>query len=95
MIEPIKDEYVYLMTVHTFNNMGHTMDYDVIPFKSKADIKRAILNTIANNIKNNKNLINKITFDGDCELSYFAKIDYKSGISKTYEGKRHHINEVK
>ena len=95
MIELNKEEYVYLMTVHTVNNMGRTMDYDVIPFKSKDDIKRAILNTIANNIKNNKNLINNITFDGDCKLSYFAKIDYKSGISKTYEGKRRRINEVK
>ena len=94
MINLNKEEYVYLMIVHTFNNMGHTMDYDVIPFKSKDDIKRAILNVIANNIKNNKNL-NKITFDSDCELSYFAKIDYKSGISKTYECKRRRINEVK
>ena len=95
MIELNKDEYVYLLIVHTFNNVGNIMDYDVIPFKSKADIKRAILNIIANNIKNNKNLINKITFDGDCELSYFAKINYKSGISKTYECTRRRVNEVK
>lgn len=94
-----KDEYVYLMIVQTQNADKHILDTNVVPFKSMADVKHALLNVIANNIKNYKNDIVYISYDNidTCTLDTFAysRIEYKNGIYKTYDGIRRKIQEVK
>ena len=94
-----KDEYVFLMTIHTQNEYGHNLDYTVIPFKSMADIKHAVLNVITNNIKNYKNDIIHISYNtfGTINSDNFgyARIEYKTGMSKIYNSVRRKIQEVK
>lgn len=97
MIELKKDEFVYLMAVRRQNKMGIDTDYDVIPFKTANDVKNAILNIIANNIKNNRDYIRCISYDGiggsDCLA--VARIEYTSYKSNTYKAVRRRINEIK
>lgn len=99
MIDLNKDEYVYLMTVHVQNNVGHSLDYNVVPFKSKKDVNHALTNIIANNIKNNRDHISYISYSGEdcCDGNTFAYaiLEFKSGIAKTYKGIRRKIEEVK
>ena len=94
-----KDEYVYLMIVQTRNVDKHNIDTNVVPFKSMADIKRAILNVIANNIKNYKNDIVYIHYDfmgtSNADNFGYAEIEYKNGKSKVYNAIRRKIQEVK
>lgn len=94
-----KDEYVCLMIVQTQNADKHNLDTNVVPFKSMADVKRAILNVIANNIKNYKNDIVYVHYNGIGTVSAdnfgFARIEYKNGISKVYNAIRRKIQEVK
>lgn len=98
MIDLKKEEsYTYLMVVSTKDEMGMHIDDDVIPFKSEKDVKKAILNIIGNNIRNSKDSIRYITYDGAGTSTYFAfaKIEYKSYKSKTYKGIRRKVHEVK
>lgn len=98
MIDLKKEEsYVYLMMVDTRDKMGLTIDYDVIPFKSEKDVKKAMLNIIGNNVRNCRDSISCISYDGKGTRDYFAfaKIEYKSFKSKTYKGIRRKIHEVK
>lgn len=93
MVDLDKNEYVYLMIVHTQDTSKRAIDYNVNPFKTANDVKRAILNVIANNIKNYKHDIAYISYDTnnyEC-----AKIEYKNGVSKTYSVIRRRIEEVK
>lgn len=94
MIDLNKEEYVYLLIVST---QRHTLGYEVIPFKSRNDIEKAILNIIANNVKNHKNDITNISYNRESNLDTFAyaKIEYKNGISKLYHAVRRRIHEVK
>ena len=85
-----KEEYVYLMIVHTQDTSGRAVNYNVNPFKTANDVKYAILNVIANNIKNYKHDIAYISYDYEC-----ARIGYKNGVSKTYNVIRRRIEEVK
>lgn len=93
-----KEEYVYLLIVRT---QRHTLEYEVIPFKSRNDIEKAILNIIANNVKNHKNDITNISYNisynhnSDLDTFAHAKIEYKNGISKLYHAIRRKIQEVK
>lgn len=97
MINLNKEEYVYLMTVLTRGKERHTYDYEVIPFRSMNDIEKALLNIIANNIKNHKNDIANISYNHESNLDtlIYAKIEYKNGISKLYRAIRRKIHEVK
>lgn len=98
MVDLNKDEYVFLMIKQTRNVDKHNIDTNAIPFKSMADIKRAILNIIANNIKNYKNDIVYIHYDAigtSAEDFRYAEIEYKNGISKIYNAVRRKIQEVK
>lgn len=94
-----KDEYVCLMIVQTQNVDEHNLDTNVVPFKSMADVKRSILNVIANNIKNYKNDILYVHYNGIgtviADKFVFARIEYKNGISKVYNAIRRKIQEVK
>ena len=94
MIDLDKNEYVYLMIVRIHNSRHRrVVDYNVHPFKTANDVKRAILNVIANNIKNHKHDIAYISYDAnnyEC-----ARIEYKNGVSKTYSVVRRRIEEVK
>lgn len=93
MIDLNKEEYVYLMIVRTQDNSKRAIDYNVNPFKTANDVKRAILNVIANNIKNYKHDIAYIIYNAnnyEC-----ARIGYNNGISKTYSVIRRRIEEVK
>lgn len=98
MIDLKKEEsYAYLMVVSTKDEMGIHIDDEVIPFKSEKDVKKAMLNIIGNNIRNSRDGIRYITYDGAGTSSYFAfaKIEFKSYKSKTYKGIRRRIYEVK
>lgn len=98
MIDLKKEEsYAYLMVTNAQDGMGVNIDYEVVPFKSENDVKKAILNIIANNVKNHRDAIRYITYDEAGTSSYFAfaKIEFKSYKSKTYKGIRRKINEVK
>lgn len=93
MIDLDKNEYVYLMIVRTYSSNKQAVDFNVNPFKTANDAKHAILNVIANNIKNYKHDIAYISYDAnnyEC-----AKIEYKNGVSKTYSVIRRRIEEVK
>ena len=93
-----KDEYLFLMIIQTRNVDKHNIDTNAVPFKSMADIKRAIINIIANNIKNYKNDIVYIHYDAigtSAEDFGYAEIEYKNGISKLYNAVRRKIHEVK
>ena len=99
MIDLNKEEYVYLMTVRIQSKVGNPLDYNVIPFKSKKDVNHAMTNVITNNIKNNRDNISHISYGGEdyCNGNPFAyaRIEFKSGITKIYEGIRRKIEEVK
>lgn len=97
MIDLNKKEYVYLMTVRTQSKERSTLDYEVIPFRSRNDIEKALLNIIANNIKNHRNDITNINYDSvpSTTMLAYAKIEYKNGISKLYHAVRRKIHEVK
>ena len=93
MIELNKEEYVYLMIVRTYSSNKQAVDFGVNPFKTANDVKHAILNVIANNIKNYKHDIAYISYDAnnyEC-----ARIEYKDGESKTYNAIRRRIEKVK
>lgn len=99
MIDLNKEEYVYLMTVRIQSKVEYPLDYNVIPFKSKKDVNHALTNIIANNIKNNRDNISYISYGGEdcCDGNPFAyaRLEFKSGIAKIYEGIRRRIEEVK
>ena len=94
-----KDEYVFLMMMQTRNADKQNIDTNVVPFKSMNDVRRAILNIIANNIENYKNDIVYIHYDAIGTISRanpeYAEIRYKNGISKIYDVVRRKIQEVK
>ncbi len=99
MVDLDKNEYVYLMIVRTQNIFGDIIDVNVHPFKTANDVKHAILNVITNNIKNCRDDIAHISYDissiSDANNYVCAKIEYKNGISKTYNAIRRCIAEVK
>ena len=98
MIELNKEEYVYLMIVRTYSSNKQAVDFNVNPFKTANDVKHAILNVIANNIKNYKHDIAYISYDTNSisDANYgCARIEYKNGVSKTYNIIRRRIEEVK
>lgn len=99
MVDLNKNEYVYLMIVRAQGPSKRAIDYDVHPFKTANDVKRAILNVITNNIKNCQDDIAHISYDignaSDANNYGCAKIEYKNGVSKTYNFIRRRIHEVK
>lgn len=97
MIDLNKEEYVYLIKVRTQSKERGTFDYEVIPFRSRNDSEKALLNIIANNIKNHRNDIINIDYDSASSTTMlaYAKIEYKNGISKLYHAVRRKIHEVK
>ena len=94
-----KNEYVYLMIVRTQGTSRRAIDYNVHPFKTANDVKRAILNVISNNIKNYQDNIAYISYDtssiSDTNNYGYARIEYKNGVSKTYNAIRRCVEEVK
>lgn len=99
MVDLNKNEYVYLMIVYIRNSNGYIVDCNVHPFKTANDGKREILNVIANNIKNYPDDIAYISYDigsmSDAKTYGCARIEYKNGVSKTYNAIRRRIEEVK
>ena len=99
MIDLNKNEYVYLMIVRTKGTSRRAIDYNVHPFKTANDVKRAILNVISNNIRNYRDDIAYISYDTDniSDVNNYgcARIEYKNGVSKTYNAIRRCIEEVK
>jgi hypothetical protein len=99
MVDLDKNEYVYLMIVRTQGTSRRAIDYNVHPFKTANDVKRAILNVITNNIKNYRDDIAYISYDigsiSDANNYGCARIEYKNGVSKTYNAIRRRIEEVK
>ena len=99
MVDFDKHEYVYLMIVSTQGTSKRDMNYNVYPFKTANDVKRAILNVIINNIKNDQDNIAHISYDigsaSDANNYGCVKIEYKNGVSKTYNFIRRRIEEVK
>ena len=99
MVDLDKNEYVYLMIVRTHGRNRRDIDYNVHPFKTANDVKHAILNVIANNIANCQDDIAYISYDicsiSDANNFGYARIEYKNGVSKTYNAIRRCIEEVK
>ena len=99
MIDLDKNEYVYLMIVSTQGTSKRDINYNVHPFKTANDVKRAILNIITNHIKNCQDDIAHISYDignaSDANNYGCVKIEYKNGVSKTYNFIRRRIHEVK
>ena len=98
MVDLDKNEYVYLMIVRTQGTSRRAIDYNVHPFKTANDVKRAILNVIDNNIKNYRDDIAYISYDTNSihDANYgYARIEYKNGVYKTYNAIRRCIEEVK
>lgn len=99
MVDLDKKEYVYLRIVRTKGTSRRAIDYNVHPFKTANDVKRAILNVISNNIRNYRDDIAYINYDtyniSDAKNYVYARIEYKNGISKTYNAIRRCIEEVK
>jgi len=99
MVDLDKNEYVYLMIIRTKDPSKHVVDYNVYPFKTADDVKHAILNVITNNIKNYQDNIAHISYDignaSDANNYGCVKIEYKNGMSKTYNFIRRRIEEVK
>lgn len=99
MIDLNKEEYVYLMTVCTQGTNRRAIDYNVHPFKTANDVKRAILNVITNNIKSYQDDIAHISYDiGSVsnDNNYgCVRIEYKNDVSKTYNFIRRRVEEVK
>ena len=99
MVDLDKNEYVYLMIVRTKGTSRRAINYNVHPFKTANDVKRAILNVIANNIKNYKDDIAYISYDtdniSDANNYGCARIEYKNGVSKTYNAIRRCVEEVR
>lgn len=99
MVDLDKNEYVYLMIVRTQGTSRRAIDYNIHPFKTANDVKRAILNVITNNIKNYQDNIAHISYDigsaSDTNNYGCARIEYKNGVSKTYNAIRRCIEEVK
>ena len=97
MVELNKDEYVYLMIVRTQNIIGDIIDVNVQPFKTEKDVKHAMLNVISNDARNYKSSINNIAYDNKAIANTVAsaRIEFNSGIAKTYEAVRRRIEEVK
>lgn len=97
MIDLNKEEYVYLITVRTQSKERGTLDYEVIPFRSRNDSEKALLNIITNNIKNRRTDIANINYSSvpSTIILAYAKIEYKNGISKLYHTVRHKVHEVK
>ena len=99
MVDLDKNEYVYLMIVRTQGTSKRAIDYNVHPFKTANDVKHAILNVITNNIKYNRDDIAYISYDigsiSDANNYGCARIEYKNGVSKTYNAVRRCIEEVK
>ena len=69
------------------------------PFKTEKDVKHAMLNVISNNARNYKSSINHIAYDNkaivNTNIVASARIEFNSGIAKTYEAVRRRIEEVK
>ena len=96
MVDLNKEEYVYLLIVRTQSTEIHTLDYEVIPFKSRNDIEKAIANIVVNNIKYYNDIANiSYNHESNLDTSICAKIEYKNGISKLYHAVRRKIHEVK
>ena len=99
MIDLDKNEYVYLMIVRTQGTSRRAVDYNVHPFKTANEVKHAILNVIANNIKNYRDDIAYISYytDNISDANNYgcARIEYKNGVSKTYNAIRRCVEEVK
>ena len=99
MINLNKEEYMYLMIVRTQNKTGNIIDAIVCLFKTEKDIKRAMLNIISNNARSYKSGITRITYDNknivNTGIVSSARIEFNSGIVKTYEAVYCHIEKVK
>ena len=87
------------MIVRTQNKTDNIIDVNVHPFKTEKDVKHAMLNRISNNARNYKFSIDYIAYSNksivNTNIVASARIDYNSGISKTYEAVRRRIEEVK
>ena len=98
MVDLDKNEYVYLMIVHT-QKMGNIIGANVHPFKTENDVKRAMLNVISNNARSYKSSIKYINYDGtgivNTNIVASARIEFNSDITKIYEAVRRRIEEVK
>lgn len=94
-----KNEYVYLMIVRTQGTSKCAIDDNIHPFKTTNDVKRAILNIIINHIKNFQDNIAHMSYDIGSVFGAnnygCVRIEYKNGISKTYNFIRRCIEEVK
>ena len=99
MVDLYKNEYVYLMIVRIQNKTGNIIDVNVHPFKTEGDVKRAMLNVISNNARNYKSSIDYITYSNkaivNTSIVASARIEFTSGVTKTYEAVRRCIEEVK
>lgn len=99
MVDLNKNEYVYLMIVRTQNIIGDIIDVNFHPFKTEKDVKHAMLNVISDNARNYKSSINHIAYDNkaivNTSIVALARIEFNSGIAKTYEAVRRRIGEVK
>ena len=86
------------MIVYTKSNR-HSIEYNVHPFKTADDVKRAMLNVISNNARSYKSSIKYINYDGtgivDTNIVASARIEFNSGVTKTYEAVRRRVEEVK
>mgnify|MGYP003475864166 CR=1 FL=1 len=99
MVDLDKEEYVYLLIVRTHSSNSHAMEYNVHPFKTADDVKRAMLNIVSNNARSYKSSIKYISYDGtsvvNTNIVASARIEFTSGVTKTYEAVRRCIEEVK
>ena len=98
MVNLNKEEYVYLIIIHTQNKTGNIIGVNVCLFKTEKDIKRAMLNIISNNARSYKAGITRITYDNknivNTGIVSSARIEFNSGIAKTYEAVCCHIEKV-
>ena len=87
------------MIVRTQNKTGNIIDVNICIFKTEEDIKRAMLNIISNHARSYKSSITRITYDNkhivNTTIVSSARIEFNSGIAKTYEAVCRHIEEVK
>ena len=99
MVDLDKNEYVYLIIVRTQNKTDNIIDVNVHPFKTERDVKRAMINVISNNARSYNSSIKYISYYGtgivNTSIVASARIDFNSGIAKTYKAVRRRIEEVK
>lgn len=102
MIDLKKDMYVYLLVIRTLGVDKTTLTYDVTPFKTLDAVNDAVLDSITNMAKVNRDEINYISYIPRDNTKIFehgntqcGRIVFKSNVEVIYKILLRKIKEVK